>query len=299
MRKKSALLLVPEMELSKSKRSGFRSVVLKKKLANLKNDVGKAKTIGIDKNSISLYSYEKIKKIVKGRYKDMHDDLLKIRSVKDKKEIMKIKEACKIGDKIFRKIINNFRFRTEKEIANFIDMEIRKNGCEPSFPAIAASGKNSSIVHHNNEGKIEKGFLLLDFGVKYGGYCSDMSRTVYLGKPGKKEIEAYEKVLEVQKKTVKQLSIGKKCSEIDKFAREKLGKNFTHGLGHGVGLDIHESPNLLPDSKDILEKNHVVTVEPGIYFENKFGIRIEDTVIVTSKNESEILTKSKKNLISL
>ncbi len=297
VKQRNSVLLVPEMEFLKAKRTKFncKAIVKGKKDEILKKAVGKVKVIGLDYMETSLAACKALTKIVKAKRKDVFLELFEIRSVKDKKEVTSIKEACEVGDKIFSKIIKNFKFKTEKELAIFIDIEIRKRGLVPSFPAIVASGKNSSVVHHNNEGKIGKGFLLLDFGVKVNGYCSDMSRTIYIGKPSRKEIQNYYKVLHVQQDCVKMCRVGAKCVKIDAYARDSLGESFTHGLGHGVGLNIHEMPNLLSESTDVLKKGHVLTVEPGLYFEDKYGIRIEDTVLIGKK--PIVLTKSKKDLI--
>lgn len=297
VKQRDATLLVPEMEYEKGKKTGFKTIALKKgkKDNTLQRIVGKPKVVGIDYVETSLSSFKALRKLIKARWNDIYGDLYKIRAVKDKKEIESIKKACKIGDDIFTKLIKNFNFKTEKKVATFIEMEIRSKGYSPSFPPIAASGKNSSIVHHNNEGKIGKGFLLLDFGVKIEGYCSDMSRTIYIGNPSKKEIEEYDNLLYVQEALVRKALPGNSCGNIDKEARDVLGEKFMHGLGHGVGLNIHEMPNLLPESKDILEEGQIITIEPGIYFENNFGIRIEDTILVGKT--PTILTKSKKELI--
>ena len=298
VKQKSASLLVPEMEFEKGKKTGFKTIALKegKKDNILKKTVGKSKIIGIDEMQTSIASFKALKKLVKAKWRDISVDLFKIRSVKDNGEIKKIEKACHFCDNIFKRLLLNFNFKTEKELATFIEMEMRKKGYEPSFPPIVASGKNSSIVHHNNEGKIRKGFLLLDFGVKMNGYCSDMSRTIYLGKPSKKEIEVYDNLLYVQEAGVRKAIIGKRCGDIDKEVREVLGDKFMHGLGHGVGLDIHEMPNLLPESKDVLKEGNIITIEPGVYYENKFGIRIEDTILITKKGPKR-LTRSKKELI--
>ena len=302
--KEKITLIVPKSEYTKAKRF-FKNVVYfdkGKKEEVLFKYLKNSKIIGIEYNKISYSQFKNIKKLIKCKFKDIGKDLLQLRSIKKDEEIKNIKKACKLCDEIFSKIINDFKFKTEKELHYFICNEIRKKGHEISFNPIVASAKNSSLVHHDiDESKIKKGFLLLDYGVKYNGYCSDMSRTIYVGEPNKKEIEIYNKVLNVQQKLIKELKINDKCSKIHEKAEYLLkpyGEKFTHGLGHGVGLDIHELPSLHPLSDDIIEENNTLTIEPGIYFENKFGIRIEDTILV-KKNKNEILTKSKKELIKV
>jgi Xaa-Pro aminopeptidase len=208
------------------------------------------------------------------------------------------KKRRAVCDEIFSRIIKNFKFKTEQEIATFIDLEIRKKGLEPSFKSIVSSGKHASDIHYIPRGKITKGFLILDFGCKVAGYCSDMTRTLYVGKPSFEEKKMYEDLLDIQRAAVAMVAPGKKCAELDYFARELLGERFKHNLGHGVGLEIHEAPNLSSSSEDILKENMVITVEPGVYKERKYGMRIEDTVLVTKKGPI-LLTKSRKELVQI
>jgi Xaa-Pro aminopeptidase len=291
------------MELNKAKRTFNNSISFDKGEKNkiIEKYLKGCKTIGIQFSNISFSQVRDLRKLSNFKLKDIGKELLKIRSIKNKKEIDNIKKACKLCDNIFSKIINNFKFITEKELQNFIIEEIRKKNHDISFTPIVASAKNSSIVHHYPGSKIKKGFLLLDYGAKVNGYCSDISRTIYIGKPSKKEIETYDKLLLVQEKLIKNLKIGIKCKELHENAKNLLkpyDDNFTHGLGHGVGLDIHEMPSLHPLSQDIIEENQTITIEPGIYFNKKFGIRIEDTILV-KKNKNIILTKSTKKLVSV
>jgi Xaa-Pro dipeptidase len=292
---------VNAIEFEKAKKTGTNAVLIQKTVREqtLKKIIGSSKRIGIDKSSILLSQYEELRKITrisKSKFVDVGKDLLDIRAVKELNEIESIKKACKICDDIFLKIIKNFKFKTEIELFDFIVKSIREKGAETSFNPIVSSGKNSSDVHHNPSGKIEPGFLILDFGAKVDGYCSDMTRTLFVGKPAPKEIAMYEKLLKVQESVLNKALIGKKCAMLDKIARNALGKNFIHNLGHGVGLEIHEHPGLTPFSKDILKENMIVTIEPGVYEEGKYGIRIEDTVLVT-KNGPQRLTRSGKELI--
>jgi Xaa-Pro aminopeptidase len=147
--------------------------------------------------------------------------------------------------------------------------------------------------------RLKKGFCIIDFGVKYKGYHSDITRTIYLGNPSKKEITLYNLLLKIQKELIKKIKIGERCSQLYKDTLTLLDKysdNFTHGLGHGLGLNIHELPNLTEKSEDIFMNNMVFTIEPGIYFQNKFGIRIEDDILIKN-GKIQILTKIPKKLI--
>ena len=175
-----------------------------------------------------------------------------------------------------------------------------------SFDTISASGKNSSLPHAvPTEKLIEEGdFLTMDFGCIYKGYCSDMTRTVFVGKnPSEKQRNVYKTVLKAQLEALKLVKPGAVCSEIDKCARDIIadagyGDYFGHGLGHSVGLFIHEEPRLSPKCHDILEPGITVTVEPGIYIPGEFGVRIEDLVVVTG-NGCRNLATSPKELICI
>ncbi len=214
--------------------------------------------------------------------------------------INNIKKSCKITDHILQKCINNIKnFKTEKEIYDFLIKETKLYGCKLAFKPIVASGKNSAEMHHKASNiRLKKGFLVLDFGVKYKGYCSDMTRTLYLGKPSKKEVKFYYLVLKAQEEVIKELKHSIRCFELDGVARSVFGKYakyFKHGLGHGVGKRIHQSPSLNPWNRRKIKKGVVLTIEPGLYFKNKFGIRIEDTILL--KDKPVILTKTRKDLI--
>ena len=258
----------------------------------------KNKRIFINYKTTNVKDYKKLKKLFK--VKDCSEMLELIRQNKSDSEIKNIKKAVAETEEIFISLIREFKkFKTEKQIADFIKEQIKKKGFEQSFEPIAASGKNSAIPHAIPTNKLNKGFCILDFGVKYKNYCADMTRTIYVGTPTEKEAETYFKVLEVQQNAIKKLKPGKKCSKIVESAHKELGslsKNFVHGLGHGIGVEIHEKPSLKLNSKDVLTENSVATVEPGIYFKGRYGIRIEDDVLVTKKG-AVVLNKISKNLI--
>jgi len=302
--KKEPVLIVSAIEFEKAKKTKIATKILTKqnRVELFQKSIGDVKTIGVDTSILTVSQFEEIKSIVKLNNKNkikfinIGKDLVNARAVKEKEEIESIKKACSVCDEIFLKIIKNFKFKTEKELSTFILMKIREKGLEPSFNPIVASGKNSSDVHHIPEGKITKGFLILDFGCKVNEYCSDMTRTLYVGKPSVDEMAMYEDLLSIQNVAIELVNPNKKCSEIDLFVRELLGERFLHNLGHGVGIEIHESPNLTSTSKDILKENMCITIEPGVYKERKYGLRIEDTILVTKKGPIR-LTKSRKNLI--
>jgi Xaa-Pro aminopeptidase len=221
-----------------------------------------------------------------------------VRDVKDDVEILLIKKACGFTDKCFSLILEGFKknkYKTEKDVEKEITLFALNNELDLAFPPIIASGKNSAIPHHDNNGKLTKGFCVIDFGFKYKEYCSDMTRTIYIGKPTKKELELYETLLKLQIEAISKAKPKTKAKELDSFVRSNLKENekyFIHSLGHGLGVQIHESPSLSQKSEDILKQNQVITIEPGIY--DKQGIRIEDTILVD--DNPKILTKSSKEL---
>ena len=228
------------------------------------------------------------------------------RMLKNEEEIKSLKMAQKITDAAFSHILKFIKAGvTEKKIALELEFFMRNMGSEGvSFETIVVSGSNGSLPHGvPSDRRIKSGDLItMDFGAVINGYHSDMTRTVAVGEISKEQREAYETVLKAQNAALKTIKAGEKCAEIDGIAREIINKNysgaFSHALGHSVGLEIHEEPNLSPKSKAVLKENMVLTVEPGIYLQGEFGIRIEDMVVVR-KNGIENLTKSPKDLIVL
>lgn len=231
----------------------------------------------------------------------------KLREVKSEEEIEKIQKAQLIAEKAFDDILKFIRPGvSELEIAARLENIMRINGSEGfSFDTIAISGRNTSKPHGvPTENKVQKGdFVTMDYGAVSDGYRSDMTRTVAVGEVTSKQAEIYNTVLTAQESSLKILKAGVKCSDADKAARDVIknadyGEFFGHSTGHGVGIEIHETPNLAPKSKAVLQAGNVVTVEPGIYLPNEFGVRIEDFVVITETGYRN-LTSSPKNLIVL
>lgn len=224
------------------------------------------------------------------------------RIVKEDYEIEKIRKACEITDKAFEYTVNNIRKgMTEKELAFLLNYQMVKNGAEGfAFDTIVASGPNSSMPHAVPTDRVieENDIVLFDFGAKYNGYCSDCSRTIFVGSVTEEQKKYYEFVLEQQKKAIDNFKDGTNLKTIVKnremdYKLENL--SLIHALGHGVGLEIHEEPFLRSTVDCNLKKNSVIAIEPGVYFPGEYGIRIEDTCLVT-KEKSEPLTRSSKDL---
>jgi Xaa-Pro aminopeptidase len=259
------------------------------------------KNIGTDYRSLFVMQKRFLNKYFK--VKDASKFLTDIRQSKSQEEISRIKKACKITDNIFKSILANFsKFKTEDDIKKFIKIKALEADADISFEPIVASGKNAVVAHHNKASKLNKGFMVLDFGVKYKGYMSDMTRTLYLGKPTEKEIMLYNKVLDIQKKCIDKARLNLNAGKLYNYSIKLFGKDakyFVHGLGHGIGVEIHEKPNLSLKSKDALVKNTVFTIEPGYYNQKTgIGIRIEDDVLLLGRKK-EILNKSTKKLICI
>ena len=223
---------------------------------------------------------------------------------KTPEEIAKITRACAITTQAFNALVREFslnKFKTEQDVAFFLEKFIRERGAELAFPTIVASGKNSATPHHvTSSAKLTKGFLQLDLGACYKNYCSDMSRSLYIGKPSSAEKAHYQLLRQAQEKMVGEIAINKSFAELEKISRKSLGKYssyFIHSLGHGVGVEIHEAPVFSKEAKQTIKPNHIFTIEPGIYFPRKYGIRIEDTILFNGK--AKILTAAPKELIFL
>ncbi len=222
--------------------------------------------------------------------------------IKTKQEIEKVKKACQITDKIFSILLKqDLRKYTEIELRDFILFQIKKHKVTPSFPPIVTSGPRAGNDIHPKPTKEKlSGFVIIDFGVVYKKYMSDMTRTVFIGKPNKKEKDIYTLVLQAQEEAAAHLVPGTKCAAADAHARKVLGKHskyFIHTLGHGVGTRIHEAPRIFfKRTLPFVREGMILTVEPGLYVPNRYGIRIEDTYVIT-ENDAKALTKSSKKLI--
>lgn len=264
--------------------------------------------LGIEDNFMDVAAYLKLKQDIAGiEMTGIGQDLTMIRAVKDEKELEYIAKAAEIADSAFTDILNHIKPGvTEKEIADRLESFMKSKGASGlSFDSIVASGVRSSLPHGvASDKQIEDGdFLTLDFGCIYNGYCSDMTRTIVVGKASDKQKKIYSIVLEAQLKALELVKPGEICKDIDAAARNIIAENgyadyFGHGLGHGVGLQVHELPVLNPLGDIRLQENMVITDEPGIYIPDFGGVRIEDLIVV-KQNGPVILSRSSKELIEL
>lgn len=262
------------------------------------------KKIGINKNSITIASQERLhKKFPKARFVDISATLEELREEKTAQEIRKMQKACDLTRDAFTALLKEFpkkALHTEQDVALFLEKHIRQHGGEIAFPTIAAMGEHAATPHHiTSISPLQRGFLVLDFGASFQYYCADMTRTIFLGIPTKKEKELYYLLLAAQQAAIDKVGNGIAFSELDKTVRQKLDKYsryFIHSLGHGIGIEVHEGSQYR-DKKGKIKNHQVFTIEPGIYIPGKVGLRIEDTLIFDGK--VKILTTATKELIGV
>lgn len=260
-----------------------------------------AKTVYLDYTLTNVCDYKKIQSHFIVR--DGHKKLCALRATKLKSEIESIKRACKIAQEAYYYAIDKVELgMTEIQLKDLLEQKMLSLGATgTSFETIVAFGKNSAVPHHQTgQTKLEKNkVILIDMGCKVNGYCSDITRTCFFGEPDKEFIDCYNIVLQANEKAIEKITVGTLTCEADSIARDVfkesgLSQNFTHSLGHGVGLEIHEYPFISPKTKQRLENRMVFTIEPGLYFDGKFGIRIEDTVLLKKGKVQRLYTDDKK-----
>jgi Xaa-Pro aminopeptidase len=229
------------------------------------------------------------------------------RMVKDSDELQKIRAAVRLGANLFDRALEVLRPGTkESDVAAEMEYTARRTGAEAmSFPTIIASGERSALPHGRASVQpiAARGFVVCDFGVILDGYCSDQTRTVWVGKTSSEARHAYDSVREAQLAAIAEVRPGVSVAEVDAAGRRVLhkaglGRYFTHSTGHGVGLEIHEPPRIAAGQKEVLQSGMVITIEPGVYFPGKWGVRIEDMVAVNASG-CEVLTPTSKDFLSI
>jgi Xaa-Pro aminopeptidase len=289
---------------------------LQKKWVNILNK-HRISFMGIEEDSLTLDRFKKFKKISRGakrriKFINIAGEIESSREKKSQTEIKLITRSQRINEKVFEEIKNLIKTHqksssTKKLSEIELVWKIKELGYlhgadDISFDPIVAFGKNSAIPHHKPDKTILKknDVVLIDMGMKYRGYCSDMSRTLLPQKPTAKQIKIYNIVLEAQKEGIKKIKAGISGAKADSYSRKIIAdagyaENYTHAGGHGIGLDIHESPSISENYTKKLKVDSVITVEPGIYIDGEFGVRIEDMILLTA-DRNKNLTKTPKEL---
>ncbi len=276
--------------------------------AELANELDITK-LGYEADHLTVSSFRNLRKNVRNYIKlySTRNMVESLRLIKDEHEISLIRKAAEIADQAYACIIKEIKpGMSEKDVAMVIDFALRKLGADKeAFDTIAAVGPNAACPHASSTDTILKSgqFLKMDFGARYKHYNSDITRTVCLGRASDKQRKVYQTVLDAQLKAIESIAPGKTGKDIDAVAREYIasmgyGANFGHGLGHAIGIDVHDGPGFSNTSDVVLEPGMVLTVEPGIYIEGWGGVRIEDDVIITETG-AEVITTSPKQLVCL
>ncbi len=271
---------------------------LEKELAKITGRFKSVKILGIE-NTTSLALFDAIRKNLKTKLKKMPSLVRKIRAIKEPGEISNLRKANSIADKALERALKRLRVgMPEAELAGIIELEIRKFAALTAFETIVCFGSNGSRNHHTpGKRKLRANdTILIDFGASYKGYHSDKTRCYTVGKVSSRFRKAYDAVARAQAAAIDLIADGARVKDVDAAARKIIEESgfpvFSHGLGHGIGLEIHEEHVLNQKSKDKLIAGQVITVEPGIYIPGKFGIRIEDNILVTDTG-CKIISRTK------
>jgi Xaa-Pro aminopeptidase len=269
----------------------------------------KSATVGFEADYTTVVAAEQMRKLVHGKIclKATVGLIMRQRMIKDAEELRAITDAVKLGAAVYQEALNALRPGVrESEVAGQLEYAARQSGADAmSFETIVAGGKRSALPHGRASSHPipRRGFVVLDSGVILRGYCSDMTRTVHVGRAGREQRRWYKAVLEAQLAGIAAAAPGKTAAEVDQAARKvlqaaRLDRYFTHSAGHGVGLEIHEPPRLAKGQEERLEPGMVITIEPGIYVPSNGGIRIEDMAVVTDTG-CRVLTPVTKELVEV
>ena len=291
----------PECKLEETTRDRTRLAILKEYL----DRIG-AKVLAVETNVLTVDQYNALKEALPGvELTKVEPIVQQMRMVKDETEIRCLKEAARISCEAFEALLKQLKpGKTEKYACALLEHEMRLKGSEGlAFDTIVASGVNGSLPHAVPSDKplCEGELITFDFGAKSGGYCADITRTIAMGRISKELNDIYEAVYTAHMNALKEVRPGVNAKDLDRIARDYLEKlypgAFGHSLGHGVGLYIHETPNVSYRSEAVLQPGHVITIEPGVYIKGLGGCRIEDTVFVTENGYEDPFTVSKQLIV--
>lgn len=271
----------------------------------IESRISSLQTLAIEKSHLTVERLEALSNAFPNlQYVRLDEKINAMRVIKSEDELEKLRKAAKLADYAVEVGVSEIaEGKTEMEVLNAIESAIKAKGYSMSFDTMVLAGEKTASPHGTpGNRKIQKGdFILFDLGVIYEGYCSDITRTVAFGEPSEEQKDIYHTVLAANEKAIAAVKSGVKASTLDKIARDHItekgyGEYFTHRLGHGLGISVHEFPSITGANDAVLEAGTVFTIEPGVYKENVVGVRIEDDVVVT-ENGVEILTKFPKELI--
>lgn len=299
--RQSAVLLVSPLEQPYVQRQASRLPIT---VEGLTQSVGnmlharRMRRIGFQYDLVTLRQFNMLRK--EGLHMvDVSLRLNQLRAQKLPEGIRRIRHACRLTDTILDAFLSRFTkgMQTERALALLLRL-MQDSGVEPAFAPIIAAGPHTAVPHALPKGKLKQGFLLIDLGVRYKGYCSDMTRTYALSKLSPQQEQAYAQLQQVQEQLITEVRDGLACKTLDDHARKELEPftpYFVHALGHGVGTEVHEYPVLAQRSRSHLQEGYAFTIEPGVYIPRSFGIRIEDTLVL-QRGKAMQLTRSEKGL---
>jgi len=301
----TGIYIVPEVEKTKVDLSNTDTILSYKDedththlLEQLKEKLYTFRNVAVEFTKMRLFEFYFVQKLFEGDFIDVEEVIGVLRKYKNTEEIKYIQSAVNILEESLEATLPYIEIgRKEIEIAAKLECEMRLRQSEGTpFSTIVASGYRGALPHGRaSEKKIEDGdFIVIDFGSIYKGYVGDMTRTVGIGNVTEKQKQTYKVVQKALQESIGEIAIGKKVAEIDRIARNTInqagyGKYFTHRLGHGIGLNPHESPYISQTDCNVFQEGMTFTIEPGIYVESEFGIRIEDNIVITKNGARNMM----------
>ncbi|MCX5632415.1 MAG: aminopeptidase P family protein [Phycisphaerae bacterium] len=274
-------------------------------VADVLKKINNVKTVAVE-DKIETALFEILKKKIPGRLAALKSPAAFVRQIKDEIEAKAIRKAAAVAQKALGRVLSEIRAGvSETEVAAMLDFELKKTGAQPAFEAIVAFGSNSAMPHHRpTTRKLKKiDTILIDFGAKLNGYCCDITRCFAIGRVNDFYRKVYKAVFCAQSRAMQIVKSGASAKKVDAAAKEIIESSklpvFGHGTGHGLGLEVHERPVVSVLSKDVLQQGNVVTIEPAVYLPNKFGVRIEDNVLVTDSGCKVLTTRLKNDEVPL